>query len=407
MIPKTDSDTNRRLDGLTSSVDSNRLYSILLDARAASVSENMYDIAEKILANEKENAKAALEKLWSLKKNMQTNGETQTVDLLISHYQNKIDVLRDREEHIKKVSKESRSLLEEKRQKDSSLAAVKLEIEECTGQLEKLTETLRQARVREQELQLIEGQVNKELILNENEVVNGLYEIIMAAAPAEEDVPDAAAEIPVPALRNQARGAKEFEKSSEVIPEETSAIAPFQFDEVIDSAEPESDEDQQLDEIHALYKQIERPEAELFPKSVVKTTRGVVIGEYYYDSTAYKNSRHYIFNSLYFMEQLALGVQMLREKFDPVSYAEKIQMIADAHKRVTTNPSLHFEVSTNEILNEKTLKELYGTLKSKQYDDVISFCNRLGAKIRVLGSNYRILLKEQVERYSKESIPGA
>lgn len=50
------------------SVDSNKFYTILLDAKAAAVSENMCDITEKLLARERENAKIALDHLWGLKK---------------------------------------------------------------------------------------------------------------------------------------------------------------------------------------------------------------------------------------------------------------------------------------------------------------------------------------------------
>ena len=103
-----------------SSVDANRFYTILLDAKAANVSENMCDIAEKLLSGEKENAKIALEQLWNLKKNLITEPNS-TIDLLINFYQDKMDILRTKEEHIKKVSRDSRDLLEEKRRRDEEL----------------------------------------------------------------------------------------------------------------------------------------------------------------------------------------------------------------------------------------------------------------------------------------------
>ena len=97
---------NESLFGIeNSTVDPNRFYSILLDARAASVSENMCDIAEKLLSGEKENAKGALEHLWRLKKNL-FSGRNNTIDLLINYYQEKMDILRGKEEHLKKVTTE-------------------------------------------------------------------------------------------------------------------------------------------------------------------------------------------------------------------------------------------------------------------------------------------------------------
>jgi hypothetical protein len=103
------------------SVDSNKFYTILLDAKAAAVSENMCDITEKLLIREKDNAKTALDHLWNLKKNLfkEKNG---TIDLLINFYQDKMDVLRNKEEHLKKVSRDSRNLLEERRKHDEEIA---------------------------------------------------------------------------------------------------------------------------------------------------------------------------------------------------------------------------------------------------------------------------------------------
>ena len=94
-----------------STPDANKLYSILLDTRASSVSETMYDIVERIFKNEKENSKSALEQLWSLKKNLEQEDEHSTIDLLLNFYQEKMNVLRKKEEHIKKVSRDSRELL--------------------------------------------------------------------------------------------------------------------------------------------------------------------------------------------------------------------------------------------------------------------------------------------------------
>jgi hypothetical protein len=73
-------------------------------------------------------------------------------------------------------------------------------------------------------------------------------------------------------------------------------------------------------------------------------------------------------------------------------------MIQDAYKRITTNPKLHFEISLNEILNEKTLKQLWLDAKMRSYDEVERFCARLLAKIETMGQNYTTLLQEQMER---------
>jgi hypothetical protein len=137
-----------------------------------------------------------------------------------------------------------------------------------------------------------------------------------------------------------------------------------------------------------------------FPKSVVKTTRGRVIGEYYYDPKAYKNKRHYIFNSRFFLQQLGWGLNVLQGHADQTLYTELLQMIQDAYKRISENRMMHFEISTSEILNERTLKELWQSMKTKDFAEAGRFCKRLNAKIDLLRSNYHAMLKEQMGRFS-------
>lgn len=171
-----------------SSTDANKFYSIMLDARAIKVSANMCDIAEKLVQCEKENAKQALEQLWALKKNL-TSEKNGTIDLLIKFYQEKIDMLRAKEEHIRKVSTDSRGLLEEKRKKDEEIASIKQQISDCSGEMKEMKANLDRLTIKEAELSLIESQVRKELDNNENEIVNGLYEIILAE-PGRDDAPE-------------------------------------------------------------------------------------------------------------------------------------------------------------------------------------------------------------------------
>src|SRR5690554_6333126 len=100
-----------------STVDSNRFYSILLDAKDRNASMSMCEITEKLLEGEKENAKIALEQLWNLRKNILT-GSNSNLDHLISFYQEKIDILREKEENLKRINKDSKKLLKEKQKRD-------------------------------------------------------------------------------------------------------------------------------------------------------------------------------------------------------------------------------------------------------------------------------------------------
>jgi len=399
-----------------STPDSNRFYSILLDTRASTMSETMYDTAEKLLQGEKENAKAALEHLWSLKKNMQNPDEVSTIDLLIQYYQNKIDVLRNKEEHIKKVSRDSRGLLEDKRKRDAEVATIKQEIADCTSELKDLGSKLEKLKIKEQELTLIEGQLQKELVVNENEIINGLYEIIIINSQEEPGDPiglsdklraqaddDAEKDLPVTAVPEKLSARLTETESNPTVGDETAEIpVPMgnakqsnrpQIFEEMSPKEPNEETD------YVIYRQPEEQVPAPYPKSVVKTTKGRVVGEYYYDAKSYKNKRHYIFNSKFFLEQLSQGLIAYKTKNDETVHTELLQMIQDAYKRISENPSMHFEISTNEILNDKTVKVLWRDVKTKNIVDATRFCKRLGAKISALGTNYREILIEQMDRY--------
>ena len=149
----------------------NRFYSVMLDARSMALTTEMVDSAEKILSSEKDNAKRALEQLWNLKKSL-SGGHNETLDLLIQFYQTKIDALRTREDSVRKSSRETRTLLEERRRKSEEIASVKQQIDDCNRELLALQSKLEKLNVKEQELVLIETQLEKEVATSENEIVN-------------------------------------------------------------------------------------------------------------------------------------------------------------------------------------------------------------------------------------------
>jgi hypothetical protein len=381
-----------------SSVDTNRFYTILLDAKAANLSENMCDIAEKLLSGEKENAKIALEQLWNLKKNLVTESNC-TIDLLINFYQNKMDILRTKEEHIKKISRDSRDLLEEKRKRDEEFASIKQQIMECNNELRELNAKLEKLKVKEQELSLIEQQLKQELNSNENEIINGLYEIILSQQSKEQQDSlkegESALSQDYQSVIDSINLVKdEVEKKQEIQGAAEESLTAQEQQPQISATNTET---LALGSGTAIQETVP-PSAPPFPKSVVKTTRGRVIGEYYYDSSVYKNKRHYIFNSRYFYEQLSMNVKLLRQRFDHNIYLEIQKMIEDAHNRISESDKLHFEISTNEILNARTLKKLWQDVKNRDIDEIDRFSKRLRAKIDMLGVNYTIMLQEQMKR---------
>ncbi len=396
----------------SSTIDPNRFYSILLDAKATSASENMCDIAEKLINGEKENSKQALDYLWRFKKTL-FSGKNDTIDLLINYYQEKMDVLREKEEYLKKISLDSRNLLEEKRKKDEEIATVKQQVADCTKELNELNEKLNKLKVKEQELTLIEHQLREELNKNENEIVNGLYEIILRQQ--EDILPKSAVQATKPEENIELSSPPPVrEDTVQSMQTDTSPITlVFEPPVIPQQSILENETKKNIDSIvgNGLHENqtVIQPKTDTktdtapFPKSVVKTAAGRVIGEYFFDGKVYKNERNYILDSIFFCEELLKHVRQLKNKFDQIVYNEMMQMIQDAAKRVSENNRLHFAVATNEILNEKTIKRLWQDSKLRSFDEVERFGIRLMAKINSLGNNYIAILREQMERYAKKT----
>ncbi|MDR2578105.1 MAG: hypothetical protein LBC70_04730 [Chitinispirillales bacterium] len=378
-------------------VDSNRFYSMLLDARATggvNITESMHDIAERLLKGEKDNSKLALDQLWTLKKTLVDAGADNTVEELISYYQEKIDVLREREEAIKKASKDTRSLIEEKMKQDEELTLVKSQISTCTHDLKDLNAKLETLKKREGELVIAEQRLKREISANETRIVSGLHDIILRRADQNEKISvdsidiirQAAADIP------RAIGIDEPYEDN-YFPDN---IVPRKEESAPDLLNRDEDEFSPMNAFSSQEEPFREPI--VYPKSVVRMG-GKIIGEYYHDGNIVtKDERHYIYNSRFMADRMTVGIRVVKAKFAQDVHAELIKIAEDAANRVNDNKRFHFEVATNEILNDKNLKELSSDLKRRAWDDAERFAHRLSAKIEALGANYDAMLQEQMER---------
>ena len=190
-----------------------------------------------------------------------------------------------------------------------------------------LTAKLEKLRAREKDSELADVRVRKELEVNENEIVSGLYEIILSQAEGENPVEKFTGK-----LKRQIAGApaKESASVAKVEPSAQAEPAPEESDPVaeprakaadasvadapidIDIFEIDKDKTSSFS-LDALRKaggqetagESMEPEAALFPKSVVKTVKGRVIGEYYYDPKVPRDKRHYIYNARFFLDRLS------------------------------------------------------------------------------------------------------
>jgi len=418
----------------SSAVDSNRFYSMLLDARAASVTESMHDISERLLRGEKDNAKLALDQLWTLKRTL-TDGQTDdTLERLITYYQEKIDVLREKEESIKKASRETRSLIENKRKNDEELKQVKSNIGSCAVQLRDLKVRFDGLRKREEELGIAGEQLKREISVKEAQVVSGLSDIILRHPEAQaaqmllkkdaDPVISELAEFGIDAASIQKKAPSEVSiqkiVQAEIIQHE--AINEEKHDEIpVTEAEASKKTTVTLkpaellnaDDVEVIPAAAEawkpepeqpapEPAAVAYPKSVVKMG-GKVVGEYYHDgNNAAKEQRHYVYNSRFMAERLRTGLRQIKVKFDQELHAELIKAAEDVANRVKSNSRFHYEVSTNEILNDKNLRQLGVDLRRRAWDDAERFAAKLMAKIIAMGPNYGAMLQEQMERCSEK-----
>jgi len=389
-------ETKTELKGV-STADSQKFYEMLLDAKNSVTAHNLFDLSEQLLITQKNSAQQSLENLWELKKNLNGKVGNATLEILINHYQSKMDKVRNREDQMRKIGADSRKLLEQKRSRDSEIARVSQSIDETQKSLNELQQKLEKLKVRQQELLLIESELKKQLQENETSVVNSLYEIIISdpsvlpqpdEAPAEDrTVADSPAHPGEPEVQNRAE-AQPFE----------SPIPQDEFVEQQPQDEPEQFQQQQSED-KAIAMQtlaITRSVKVQLPKSVVRTKSGKVLGEYFYMQSQDKPQRKYIFNTAFLAMQLARFLaggqadKMHNLRFD------LIRMCEDCIKRCKSDRRIQLPVCTNEVVNSKSLRALHASLQARQIDDVRQFTSKLNAKLNALAANLSELLKEQL-----------
>ena len=277
-----------------------------------------------------------------------------------------MNTIRKREERLKSIGPESLKLIEDKRRLQQDLSNIIQELKVCVremGFLKAKTES-----------------ILSRLAVHEKEVLDSVSSIILARQEARPAGNRAKPPAPAPDME------LETPPSRTEIPQEKGAdTAP---------AKPPRKSDAILDSIYKIYKSAEKSR---FPKSIIKTDRGRILGEYYYDQKVYKNARSYIFNGRYFADQVRKGLDFYEA--DPVNEAilnDLLLMAADIQNRLKTRDNIHLENSTNEILNAGSLDELIDNIKARRLEAVDGFCRRLAEKIEVLGQGYELMLAEQL-----------
>lgn len=307
-------------------------------------SDTIYDLTESILSDEEANAKNALSQLWDLKNRVESENAINTIETLIEHYQNKIDLMRSKEKRIRTISEDSRELLYEKMKSEKELKAVKAGILKCKAGIETLQAKLEELEAKESELSLFSHQIHTELSNNNSEVINGLYEVVLSRSET--------------AATNTVRS--EDANTIEDIP--SFVRSPFE-------------------------------EFPPFPISKVTTKDGLIVSQYYMDKAQPETSR-FIVHSNFFADKVERLLPSIHSKSVKT---ELILSIRDILKR-TSEGNAYFEISLNEIINPHRLHDLERAVVSSDTYVIKEFSDKLRSKINALGDNHRTLLEEQMYR---------
>ncbi len=359
--------------------------------------DSLFDVSERMVLREKENAKKALEELWLLKKGCREK-DIPILDMLIDYYQKKIDSVRQKEERLKNISRDSASSIEERKIIKNELAGIIKEIDDCKQEMEFLRIKQDKLLVKEKELKEKDALITQTLETQEKEVLDSLHSVILSR-------PSANTQFSTESTPNQVDQTV-IEQEHVAVKESVVQDNSLQI-QIVNNTDAQNTTATEPRTEASIYKAYQPVERSRFPKSIVKTDRGRILGEYFYDPKVYKNARHYVFNGLYFADQLSKGIELFRiDETNENIMNDLSLMIADILNRSETRPNIHFEVSTNEILNKSTMVELSEHVRNRNIQAMEQFCNRYLKKHEALGQNHDQILAEQLANISNTATNG-
>jgi hypothetical protein len=459
----------------------NRIFHALTTAYENNQQQEIYGATENIVRREKELCELALADLKRLSGKSDHDG---TLKLVLDHYQQRLDVAKEKEEKITNLSEDSRKMMEEYKKRTQELADVKRTLMESQTKLRDLAKTTEKLIKKEEELRFIETNLRSELDKNKRNLINGLYEIVAEFSEGQESqlqgLPaQIAAEIRPPETRAAARedsapkpvkpvveqmlkpAEKIIETSAERKPEViaplSSAAAPSPerpFTEGLFRKPPSTlsvdslfgktpgqpvesvwNRDKTIGaaplfataptvpapvpataavpspnfgsapvgllvEKAARLKMFE-PGKSLCSKSMVKTPEGEVISEYFYSPLHPKESRHYIFNSLYAMWSL-----LSLKARDEEGFQDRLETVfTDLLSRLEHGQNIHLESFLKEEISKDTLSNLLAAPRSERGRLFDSIATRLLSRIEAVGPGRAGLIDHQFQHLPKPEFP--
>jgi hypothetical protein len=461
----------------------NKIFHALTAAYENNQQHEIYGATENIVRREKELCELALGDLKRLSGKGDPDG---TLKLVLDHYQQRLDVAKEKEEKINHLSEDSRKMMEEYKKRTQELADVKRTLMESQSKLRELAKTTEKLIKKEEELRFIETNLRSELDKNKRNLINGLYEIvsefsegpespeeivsgklpaaavaapnrvsdISPAAPSDEksasEVLPKAAEKPMenPLERGAQSGpllseppqerpfteglfrkaapsvgesifAKSLGQSAESVwtrdkglssaplfttAPASPALAPIPVPlpaapSVVSPNSVPANGGSLVDKAARL--KMFEPGKSLCSKSMVKTPEGEVISEYFYSPLHPKESRQYIFNSLY-----ALWSLLSLKARDEDEFQDRMETVfTDLLSRLEHGQNIHLESFLSQEINKDSLSRILAAPRSERGKLFDSMAARLLSRIESVGPGRAGLIDHQFQHLPKSEFP--
>ncbi len=392
--------------------EENKIYTALFSSKTQEEMRNLFFISDRIVKKESKNTKEILEDLWSLKKS-RTGEEAGTIDLLIDFYQKKLDLLRDKEEVLVKTTGDSQKMIEDRKKKNSELARVRQDLDDCRKTAQQLKEKEDRLSKMESELKFIDDQIKKELTNNENLVIGTLVEIFLTnRSITESGLPERiknttetvqrpparpGTESPASSIEERIRPRHQLETDEIKLPDDLSGLSPHKDSEEVIAGEGDV-EAAEIKSARDLYEKHSKIKRINYYKSVTKTHTGKKLSEFYFNPSDNREPKRMIFNGRYFIQQLNLGVIQLLKEYDQALYDEIFKMIARTYRKIYEGSDhITFEFPTQELFNMTTLETIKNEFINSEFDQIIKFCADYNELVESIGPKYNDLLIQQIE----------
>ncbi|MDQ3000474.1 MAG: hypothetical protein M3Y08_04340 [Fibrobacterota bacterium] len=441
----------------------NKIFHALTTAYENNQQQEIYGATENIMRREKELCELALADLKRLAGTK--NDPDGTLKLVIDHYQQRLDLAKEKEERINHLSEDSRKMMEEYKKRTQELADVKRNLMESQSKLRELAKNTERLIRKEEELRFIETNLRTELDKNKRNIINGLYEIV---TDLSNQTPEAVAVTVVPARTEPEPLAVRPSLSpvfEEPVAEQPTLPAPEPMlqeppqeatrpfteglfrkagnplaaeESLFDKSLPSKNEaswtrDQSLGS--ATLFSLGRPAQALAPvappvaspnavreggmvdkaarlkmfepgkamcnKSMVKTPEGDVISEYFYSPLHAKEGRHYIFNSLFMVWSLLTLKTRNYEAFQ-----DRLETVfSDLLSRLEHGQNIHLEGFLSEEINKNALSRVLAAPRTDRGSLFDSIAHRLLVRIESVGPGRAGLIDHQFRQLPKPDFP--